>query len=336
VILNFFKDRVKPKIIIHIGMNKTGTSALQSYLYSNRKELAKNGILYPKTGLVDSAHYSLSASLGFANPSVNESWVKDKNKLFKSFRSELNGNIHTVVFSSEDLLLNKPVAEVKQFFKGYDVKVVVYLRRHDHWWLSAYTQAVKMKRSPPWNIGPVGFINFNRRRNKHYGKYRHLVERWVAAFGKENIIVRPYEKEQNQPYLASDFLTAIGQQSLVEKLPVMDNRDNMGLPLQAIQYLDIFQRVEADDQTHAVLLSYAKTLGSGESSRLSTLLKPEFRRQLIEQNQADYEYIAKEYMGRENGALFLEPMPEVDSNWKPLVWPTQAQVATAVIKALKS
>ena len=33
--------------ILHIGFSKTGTTAIQSFLSDNRKQLAKKGILYP-------------------------------------------------------------------------------------------------------------------------------------------------------------------------------------------------------------------------------------------------------------------------------------------------
>ena len=35
--------------IIHIGTMKTGTTTLQEFFRHNRPELAKKGILYPKT-----------------------------------------------------------------------------------------------------------------------------------------------------------------------------------------------------------------------------------------------------------------------------------------------
>jgi hypothetical protein len=337
VIFNKFKKSVsQPNVYLHIGLNKTGSTALQSYFFDNSTLLKSNGILYPKTGLVGSAHYSLSASLGFCNPSVNSVWFKDKKKLKKAFLNEIDASTDTVIFSSEDFLLNKPIESVQNFFKGFNVKVVVYLRRHDHWWLSAYSQAVKMKRLPPWNLGPQGFINFNRQRNKRYGNYRHIVDRWADFFGKENIIVRPYEKEQNVPSLAGDFLTVMGRPELVNQLPEMENRENTGLPLKAIQYMDIFQRVETDDQSHATLIKYSKTLVKGDSCQLSALLKPEFRRKLIEENLADYQYIAREYMGRDDGQLFYEALPRLDPEWTPPAWPTNTEIAATVIKAVKS
>src|SRR5699024_158286 len=121
-----------------------------------KESVSNDGILYPDTGLIGEAHYSLSASLSFHNPTVPSEWKKDKKELNDSLTKEINKDTRKVIFSSEDFLLNKPFTELKSFFKGYSLKAVVYLRRHDHWWLSAYTQAVKMKHLPPWNQGPQG------------------------------------------------------------------------------------------------------------------------------------------------------------------------------------
>ena len=36
-----------PKLYLHIGINKTGTSAIQRYLSSHRAELVRESVLYP-------------------------------------------------------------------------------------------------------------------------------------------------------------------------------------------------------------------------------------------------------------------------------------------------
>ena len=36
------------KIILHVGLHKTGTTSLQSYFGKNRKELKSLGVLYPE------------------------------------------------------------------------------------------------------------------------------------------------------------------------------------------------------------------------------------------------------------------------------------------------
>ncbi|KIC44430.1 hypothetical protein RA28_16035 [Ruegeria sp. ANG-S4] len=54
---------MKPKLFLHAGTHKTGTTAIQTFCTRNRKELAQRGLLYPKvkTGKqLDDRHLSLA------------------------------------------------------------------------------------------------------------------------------------------------------------------------------------------------------------------------------------------------------------------------------------
>ncbi|MCG5500808.1 hypothetical protein [Ectothiorhodospira lacustris] len=332
--LSAFKKTKKPVLHIHIGMNKTGTTALQNYLEREEKALGASGVLYPKAGRIGAAHYSLSASLGFCNPSVCPAWKVNLQDLKRQFVRELSAKPDKVVFSSEDFILNRPAKPLLDFFEGYPLRIVVYLRRHDHWWISAYAQAVKMKHMPPWNLGPVGFINHNRRCNKHYGDYRHLLDRWAKVVGKENVIVRPYEAGQNQPDLAADFLSAIELKDKSLALPPMASRDNASLSVRTLHWMDIFQRVDTDPETRQKLLAHAHSLGAEDQRLPKEMLNPQFLRKLVDGYQADYEYIARHYLGREDGRLFYDPLPEAVEDWKAPTWPTQPEVAREVLKAI--
>src|SRR4051812_39408468 len=46
------------RLYLHIGMQKTGTSALQYFFHYNRAELAKDGILYPHISEFDAINFS--------------------------------------------------------------------------------------------------------------------------------------------------------------------------------------------------------------------------------------------------------------------------------------
>ena len=50
---------MKKNLILHIGMGKTGTSALQDFFWENRARLKKSGLCYPKYGAVSHAHHLL-------------------------------------------------------------------------------------------------------------------------------------------------------------------------------------------------------------------------------------------------------------------------------------
>lgn len=332
--VNLFSKEKKPVVYLHIGMNKTGTTALQKYMNQNYMCLRSNGVLYPKSCLIDDAHYTLSSSLGFCNPSAPKEWIRDLSFLKKQIETEITSNIRSVIFSSEDFVLNKSVDIVRDFFDGFSVKIIVYLRRHDYWWVSAYTQAVKMKQQPPWNLGPQGFINYYKRNNKFYGDYRFLVDRWSKVFGRDNVIVRPYESIQNKPNIACDFFDALGLESVARKLSPMLNADNKSLPLYSVQVMDVFQRIKVDPLTNKKLIGYANNIEDLDERKVIDLLNPQFRIDLLKSYQSDYDYIAKTFLGRNDGVLFNEPLPDSNPGWVPPKWPSSAKVAELAIKAV--
>ena len=56
--------------IVHIGVNKTGTSSLQSAFHGQRAQLAARGIVYPDIGLDLGAHHNLSRVVKGARPAA--------------------------------------------------------------------------------------------------------------------------------------------------------------------------------------------------------------------------------------------------------------------------
>lgn len=60
-------NEMQKTIYLHVGANKTGSSAIQNFCNSNRDSLLSSGLLYPVTGCVGDAHYGISSILGFAH-----------------------------------------------------------------------------------------------------------------------------------------------------------------------------------------------------------------------------------------------------------------------------
>ncbi len=50
----------KKTLYLHIGMGKTGTTALQVFFSGNRKAMEEQGVAYPSLGEIEGAHHLLS------------------------------------------------------------------------------------------------------------------------------------------------------------------------------------------------------------------------------------------------------------------------------------
>ncbi|MBS9715316.1 hypothetical protein ACFFUT_14425 [Pseudohalocynthiibacter aestuariivivens] len=321
-------------VFIHIGMNKTGSSAIQSDLFSNRHLLEENGLLYPTFGAAGAAHYGLSDFLGFSQKPNRKLDSNEFEKKRNAFDVEFNASCcQSAVFSSEFFVLWGQPEDVAKFFNDYKVTIIVYLRRHDNWWVSAYNQALKTVATPPWGLGIESYLNFHKGRKSQVFNHRTLLNRWADVFGKENLIVRPHEEGQNLPNITSDFLSAIGHSAISEKLSVEKKRLNVSLPYGSMELMDIFQRLDVSDSLRSLLVTYTFSLPPDETK--TEVLSPEMRLELINENIEDYKFIAREFLGRSDGVLFYEQLPSAEPSWvgpKPI---DRVDLVQHVLKALK-
>ena len=324
-------------IFLHIGANKTGSSAIQYFFKMNRQVLIKKGVLYPVAGCVGNAHYGLSKLLGFVygTPKPVDLMSKQLVELAEAFRDEVGASsAKSVVISSESFVMEKSVEAVQRFFSGYDVKVVVYVRRHDKWWPSAYNQAVRMVADPPWGRNFDSYLRFHKNKAVYQSKcnLRHLVERWAMVFGKENMIVRPYETQQNQPGLVSDFMCAIGRPDLGVDLAPENQRVNDSVDMNTLFLIDAFQRAKVGPDIRRRLIEYV--MANRKAPEGAGAIDSKVLLELVEENMDDYEYIAREYLGRPDGRLFYDPLPNPDIPCGKLKKPRIEDVVESVVAAV--
>lgn len=302
---------MSPTIFLHIGYNKTGTTAIQRHLARNTGALLQSGVLYPSTGRDRIAHHMLADSIGFGPRKKSDDEIANN---LRELREELEqeirtcGPIHSVVISSEMFRRKRLLAYVKELFESYSVRVLVYLRRHDQWCESVYNQAVKSVPNPPWGRGFEAFLEYQRTKGAEFGYFSRTVDHWANAFGKENVIVRPFEDVQNTPNITADCLRSIGCFELAQAVPEKQESVNVSLPSIAVLLIDRYQRMRLPDSVRLKLIEYTRKIT--RNRRRTSVVAPEVRKRLVQENFADYEYIAREYLGRVDGRLFYEPLPD--------------------------
>ena len=74
-----------------------------------------------------------------------------------------------------------------------------------------------------------------------------MLDRWSKYFGRENILVRPYEQQQNKPDIVSDLLKTIGFSCDDPHKPSLTERENESLSAYTLGLIDVFQRARIDD-----------------------------------------------------------------------------------------
>jgi hypothetical protein len=238
----------KPTAILHIGVEKTGTSTIQEFLHLNRKMLAENGICFPKSiGMRNHrplASWCISDQRNdvflrmnqLTQPSKRKQWKREFILGFEAELSGLSSEIKQVIFSSEHFssLLNHP-AEIKtlkqilgQWFTN--IRVLVYLRRQDSLTVSTYSNVCRAGivsdkvLTAPKELRP--FVN-----------YRNMLHKWSRIFGMETI--EPVVFEKNLLYqndLIADFVHRNGlPEHLNYKIPENKNESLSQITQEAAQ-----------------------------------------------------------------------------------------------------
>jgi hypothetical protein len=309
-------------IFLHIGLNKTGSSSIQKFCELHREVLRSHGVEYPEAGIFDSAHYGLSKLL-IGKPAVDHVPVPEG--LEEAIASALARDMH-VVLSSEYLgIANKrEVLAVKQFLArfGIEVKIVVYLRRHDLWMASLFNQAVKTAQTyQPWLADIRDYI-LQCIGDPHVElRYSRILDRWADEFAVANVVVRPFEAAQFRGgELLWDFLAIVREDlpELLQKAGTKPIRVNESVPEHLLRAIATVRALnmdaEAKQRIVAILLNARAPAGpDGQAganpwdSRAFTM-PLHLRRAVVNMFAADYRQIGRRYLGREDGILFREPI----------------------------
>lgn len=302
------------KIYLHIGMNKTGSSAIQSYMHKNRPVLKNIGVLWPETGLGrdgqgEGYHYGLSSALGFAGGRAEPADASERQALRDALDEEIAAaGARSVVLSSEFFVLRRDHEPLASFFEGLDVHVVVYLRRHDTWWPSLFAQAIKTSANPPWQRNFRSYQQLQAKNRGQYFVFGELLDAMADLFGQENVSACPYEDGQIEPDLVTHFLKEIGEPQAADLIPPQKDRVNTSLSPRSLSLIDLVQRARIEPVTKGRIIRTIMDEDDGAAG--GDLVPAAVRRELAEEHAADYERIAREYLGREDGVLFRDPLPE--------------------------
>lgn len=275
-------------IYLHIGANKTGSSAIQAFLVRNKEKLQQQGY-HVLRQTHDNAHYYLSNAFGYGPPLKGV----DKERAINETISEIESSgCKNTIISSEYFILSKSPQKIRKAFASYNVKIIIYLRRHDLWFESLYKQAVKTVPRVEWEKGIDGYIKYVEQKKSQELSYKKLIMLWEEAFGKENLIIRPYEKESfRSGSLNRDFATVIG----ANDGPLEDSGHvvNKSFP---VQYVDIYENMKRHEKLKPEeLLNVMKWMLKQEDDKSYSLFDDIQRQDIINQNIADYKFLAERY-----------------------------------------
>lgn len=316
-------------VYISIGTPKTGTTSLQTFMRENEKLLERQGFSYPllDIGLKSifrnrNGHFLVNYLIRnkleenqTLQTELNEKGFKELEKVAQKFDK--------IILSDEALWYRCNYRE--NFWKemvdnftaiNCKVKIIVYLRRQDQLVQSLWNQQVKMfqRRSRPLqeSIENGAFNYFP----MDYYKQLKKIEQYV---GKENMIVRPYEKSQFKGgSLYDDYFGLLGVQ-LTDEFTYGKVASNVGLDGNYIEIKKIINGVpeyrEMEDfMARPVLNASIYENGKNEHVKVSLFTRDE-QIEYMNQYEESNRMVAAEYLGRKEQSLFLDDIEEMPV-WK--------------------
>lgn len=303
--------RVEPRppkrtLILHIGMGKTGTTAIQNALWDNREILAREGVTYPTVGTVAKAHHLITPRCppflmhtGWRFLEVDE-WAP----------MLAEAGTGTIIMSSELIVWAEP-HQVASFcaalLEHFDVKIAIYLRRQDNALMAGYNQMIKTGTQ----VATVDQL-IGRQLDRH--DYLAKIWPWEKALGAQNIIVVPYERGQfHKGDLVDDFLLKVLGMERPEGFAVTNEKNlNPRFSRAAMEYKRAINNLIRDpgqsERYNPLISRYSERTdaGSGAIFHEHDLLTPAQRAQVMRICEPGNAYIARKFMGREDGMLFLD------------------------------
>jgi len=221
---------MKPKVIVHIGQSKTGTSAIQSFLTLSTKQLRDQRVIYPMV-----TNHGMPLALGSHNAmadalmGVSSYPFLAAEEYFEQFwREAEKQDAKTMILSAEHLFGGQPrlwdISDVSEYWELYEqkasrlskllagaqVEIFVHLRPQIDWLSSTISHTIKIERLASEKQiyrSDEQFFEMV----KPSLDYDKIISIWADQLKAEKVIVSPYVKEKLIGRSSViDFLTRTG------------------------------------------------------------------------------------------------------------------------------
>ena len=292
-------------LYLHIGLPKTGTTAIQEFLLQNRGPLEELGWRYPSF-LRQRNHLELAAYAGSDRHVLGRGFIGLKNvDDLDEFRSSLSRAIreHTAqgdwAFSSEHLASRvdrtEGVRRLSELFGHFaQVRIVMFVRPQDEMAVSSHSTWVLDGSPAPFDLA------------KHVGltqryDYRDIAERWMQVFGEGSVEIRLYDKRR----LLEDVVVSLGGTSLEDwTIPSPENVSLTNVELAFLREMNGRLPRWADgapDKRHGDFRNQIAGSGLGEPLRL----RQQDRRAILDAFRDSNEWVLERALNSGDTAAFF-------------------------------
>lgn len=238
------------KLILHIGQEKTGTTALQHGLYLNEAVLNQHGFCLSHT--IDSTNNRGLVVCFQKNPDIYftlndltspEALDSFRNKTLADFQAEvetLTKDYHTLIVTSEHFQsrLTQPssIAQLSECLNGLfdEIEVVCYFRRQDSKVSSAYSTHIRAGGTGSFT---THLENAKRRTNGNFN-YLYFANKWTTHFASSRFLARAFSRDGLEGGdIIVDFFSALGAPQVAHDLQTPAGEQNVSLSRRGLALL---------------------------------------------------------------------------------------------------
>lgn len=286
---------------IHIGIHKTGTTSLQQMLAWNRAYLKSKGLLYPTKCTWRGGHHNLPWEL------LADARTHAKYGSIQELKKEVEDNYESIcLLSSEDMSRFAPLQKQQLYnlFSAYNPKIIVYIRNQFDYIVSSWSTVI---RNETVHSKFEEYYTFCMKRRLNLLNYDKFLEEWASVFGKENLIIKIYNKNLGEN-LHQDFINLFKASIQLNKLKLPE-RANTSLPYAQLNIMRVINsfNLQLDNDKRAQFVDALLNEIHQNFVIRSKIIPPKDRRQLRKNTDAFFEEsnrkVAQIYFGREE--LFI-------------------------------
>ena len=289
-------------LFVHIGTHKTGTSALQTAMRMAEVELLANGARYIRAGREGAnAHHNLPWSIRGKKGVPLSVW--------ENVRAELAASDSAInILSSEGFWFADAREIRKELGACGDLRIVLYLRRQDRYLQSLYKQSLAGGRRS-------GDFESWLAQHGSRGDYLSVVRQWADEFGRDALVIRPYEHDGKRIDTRADFMRVVGLDSslLSERARGMRNPSPRR---ELAELIRAFNEVEVAVDRQEFFMSIMK--GKPQYARSADLLDYEGCRRVLSNYEESNRILRDEFYRDPGVPLFPELVPfDPPEFWDP-------------------
>lgn len=304
------------RLVVHAGAGKTGSSAIQRFLTQNKTHLdevnhANLGMFFEDILGWEGEHESPAQKFGNCVALGSEYARSEILKKFRKCAEILPSRVHTLVWSNEGIF--EAWKQLGPLFNDlvdiFDCRFVVYLRRQDQWFISAYKQ---------WGIrhktysGRIKSFEEWYSQNKARGDYSSILRKWEQNIPRNSMDIRVYNPKENS---ARDFCKVLRLEA--ESLQFSGLRNNQTPPNTILALFKLYNSQFQEPVFPDELLGFIRRTGILKKEFFPESLSiklpgPDRRKEILEEYKQSNENLA-DYLAPHE-AQFVGEEVEADDN----------------------